>query len=92
MASCKNWFSLHPDYYLHILALEENQPRRKSYNLKSNLICNIFKVSSWIMFFALFLASTPASKVEVEVVKISTPSSDEAIEDSLEDAESESNW
>ena len=44
------------------------------------------------MFFALFLASTPASKVEVEVVKISTPSSDEAIEDSLEDTESESNW
>ncbi|XP_073227299.1 uncharacterized protein [Porites lutea] len=35
--------------------------------------------------------STPASKVEVEVVKISTPSSDEAIEDSLEDNESESN-
>ena len=42
-----------------------------------------------MMFFALFLASTP--EVEVEVVKISTPSSDEAIEDSLEDNESESN-
>ena len=50
------------------------------------------KFFSWIMFFALFLASTPASKVEVEVVKISTPSSEEAIEDSLEDNESESNW
>lgn len=43
------------------------------------------------MFFALFLASTPASKVEVEVVKISTPSSEEAIEDSLEETQSESN-
>ena len=43
------------------------------------------------MFFVLFLASTPTSKVEVEVVKISTPSSDEAIEESLEDTESESN-
>jgi len=43
------------------------------------------------MFFDSFLASTPASKVEVEVVKITTPSSDEAIEDSLENTQSESN-
>ena len=36
------------------------------------------------------LASTPASKVEVEVVKL-PKKNDKAIEDSLEDAESESN-